>query len=402
MAVAKVAASHAIAREAAATALEASRQQVAAAQTENAVLREARDELLAALQSSAQELSAAQAREAASLRASQSASVELESENRRLATDLSVAQDQLRVVVPAAESSQRLQHEFLGLRNEVEELQRQRLRERSELEGALQAARQHNANQPDTSHDTEGDLSGGSRSSASHGVRDALRELEAEQARAAVLLAEELSLRKDSGGATRRPGVVEGADRTESPSSRQFGQGQGHHRREDRHLRGLRLSDMEVDRDAGAGGSGGASAGGGADDAGADGVDLSDVQAALAHEKARAAQLRALEQAMRQSKNLQSSTNKPSDSRCLLPALATEEPVSSGAAAQHLSDHLDYSGDSTATDHGDAVLSSVESDVRRIQKYIREQQRARANESGVASQSMIATPTVPGRSAPAL
>ena len=52
--------------------------------------------------------------------------------------------------------------------------------------------------------------------------------------------------------------------------------------------------------------------------------------------------------------------------------------------------------DDVGTDHGDAVLNSVENDVRRIQKYIRQQQRARANESGIESESMIATPVATG------
>ena len=43
------------------------------------------------------------------------------------------------------------------------------------------------------------------------------------------------------------------------------------------------------------------------------------------------------------------------------------------------------------------MLHSVEGDVRRIQKYIRQQQRMGASETGVVSDSMIATPNVKGR-----
>ena len=227
----QLSASHNIARQAAASALESAQREASAARVENHRLREARSELIVALHQSEAELSSARNLTDAVANDAEASRVLGESaarENRELLAKiqhlscaLDEAQAQLQVITPVAAESQQLRQQFLALRAEVDQMQETRHRElerRNDSSGCVpepltlsraSVVLESNVSAPNL-------LQGSARGNS--GVADALKELEVEQAKSAALLAEELSLRDQSGSRC-----------SASPSSSSFNAAEGEH-----------------------------------------------------------------------------------------------------------------------------------------------------------------------------
>jgi hypothetical protein len=207
------------------------------------------------------------------------------------------------LLLPAAQQSELLQRVCVEIRGEVEALQTEREQERDEFKAlrrsSVSASASASASSLPPSSSAAGvgaDSMSNSRSTGSPaaGVRDAMRELEKEQARSVAPLARELALRNVGDGIGGGGGVGGGAG---------GGGGGEHHRRgrkpgQEEHPAsprgGLHLSDIATtipDEDAAADAAAAAAdAAASRDDNGSESL-LADVQDAVRREKARAAQL---------------------------------------------------------------------------------------------------------------